>query len=245
MLLTPILLLLWLGDLSTPDGISGVAADHSQAASSTTEDTPTVAFCEMVKHMQLYFDKIVRVTATFHQATEGQYLSGESCPPGPDDWIGVGYVDVDEKQQSARDQAVHKIALEYRYQEATVTIVGILRNQKSTFPFTHYLHRFDIIRFEDVSPRAVLYKGTLRAGAFYQATVRGDGSAGLSLVPPLRIAAHHVVRIEWTNLGEFPALQQLRENSTEQQIIFNVLSDVTRQVTTSRWSRTVKCKIIR
>src|SRR5882672_8864929 len=60
---------------------------------STMEDIPTVSFCELVKKADSYFGKRVRMTATFMQATEGQYLLDETC-----DQMGIGpYANTKEK----------------------------------------------------------------------------------------------------------------------------------------------------
>ena len=222
----------------------GFASDAAQAASSSADEVPTVAFCEVVKHPQLYFDKSVRIRVTLEQAEEAQYLSDNNCPLSHDDQIGAGYVDGDEAQQKARNHAIDKIGSMEFGGRAWVTVIGVLRNV-SRRDFAWYQYRFDILRFEDVSHVVVPYEGTLQAGITYQATVRGDRDAGLSLAPTLRIAFHHAVRIEWTNLDDFPALQQLHKNSREQQIVFSVLADDIKQVTETRWNRTIKCKIIR
>jgi len=67
----------------------------------------------------------------------------------------------------------------------------------------------------------------------------------LVLVPPLRVLSHWAVSIEWTNLREFPELEKLRDSSTQQLIVFSVISDENKQMTAQRWNRTVKCKIIK
>ena len=151
-----------------------------------------------------------------------------------------------------------------------VTVVGILRNV-SRRAFDSYRYRFDIIRFEDIqkkmpeqsfgdevttvdfcelakNPRRYSTErceSTLDAGKTYRAVVRGDKELDLVLVPPLRMFSHWAVSIEWTNLREFPELEKLRDSSTQQLIVFSVISDENKQMTAQRWNRTVKCKIIR
>jgi hypothetical protein len=207
---------------------------------------PTVAFCEMVKHPQLYFDKPVRVTAMLDRAEEQTlgYLSDDNCPLSQDDQIGIGRT---AEQRSPRQKELQRIVLKYEYgSRVMVTFIGILQNE-SLRAFASYRYRFDIVSFEDVSPVVVPYEGVLNSGIVYQATVRGDRHAGLSPVPALQIGADYTVRIEWTNLDKFPALQHLRENSGERQIFFIVQSTSTDQDTKARsikWKTTLKCFII-
>jgi hypothetical protein len=51
--------------------------------SPATDEPADVAFCEMVKNPQLYFDRPVRVTAIVELATEGQCLSDDACQTMP------------------------------------------------------------------------------------------------------------------------------------------------------------------
>ena len=67
---------------------------------------------------------------------------------------------------------------------------------------------------------------------------------GVSLVPALKLCDHHATRIEWTNLNAFPKLKHPRDKAKVQRILFTVLSDEVRQMTETRWNRTIKCKII-
>jgi hypothetical protein len=91
----------------------------------------------------------------------------------------------------------------------------------------------------------VPYEGQLQASLTYRADARSDGHRGLVLLPPLRMLEHYAVRIEWTNLREFPALRRSRRQSRVRQILFTVVSDEIRQMTEWRWNRTLRCKIIR
>jgi hypothetical protein len=218
-------------------------AVQAGVTSSATDEVPVIAFCEMVKNPQLYFDKTVRLTATLQLATEASYLRDDRCVLSHDDQIGVRYVSNDEKQRGLINRDINKIrSIEYG-SRAKVTVVGMLRNS-SLRGFAWYRYRFDIISIEDISHVTVPYEGTLQGGITYQAVVRGDSDSGLSLLIPLRTREHVAVRIEWTNLNEFPALERLRNISREQQIVFSVISDQTRQMTERRWNRTLECKII-
>jgi len=208
-------------------------------------EPPTVGFCEMVKNPKLYFDKTVRLLATYQMATEGQYLNDEKCPLSHDGQIGVGHREViDEKQRDIFNTEIRKISTREYGGRAMVTVVGALRNE-SRHDFVWYQYRFDIIRLEKISPVIVPYQGVLQGGITYRGMVRGDQEFGLSVNPMPRMNEHYAQRIEWTNLGEFPELKQLRQSSREQQIVFTVLSDEIQQMTVNRWNRTLKCKILR
>lgn len=210
-----------------------------------TEEIPTIGFCEMVKSPELYFDKIVRLRATYQMATEGQYLTDERCPLSHDHQIGVGHQAVlDEKQRDILNTELRKISLHEYGGRAMVTVVGTLRNA-SRHDFVWYQYRFDIIRVEKISPVIVPYQGVLQAGMTYRGMVRGDQTFGLSVNPMPRMNEHYAQRLEWINLSEFPELNQLRLSASEQRIVFTVLSDEIKQMTESRWNRTLRCKILR
>ncbi len=211
---------------------------------SAMQEIPTITFCEMVQHPERYFDKTVRLSATFQQATEAQYLAHADCPLDYDEQIGVGYLDANDREREARNIQIRKIGSPEFGGQAIVSVVGSLRNQ-SRRDFAWYRYRFDILRFETVAHIVVPYQGQLQGAITYQAAVRGDKRRGLLLVPPLRIPEHQAVRIEWTNLKEFPALRRLSDNLREQQIVFSVLADDIKQLTERKWRRTVRCKIIR
>jgi hypothetical protein len=211
---------------------------------STEDIVPDVAFCEMVKHPELYFDKSVRVTAILEQAEESQYLSDAGCELSHDDQIGVGYVTGDTAQQALRDKSLDLIHSPEYGNRASVTVVGILRNA-SRRDFAWYRYRFDIVSFESVSHITEPYQGELQAGKTYVAAVYGDGRGGLSLANPVRMSAHYAVRVEWTNRKSFPALKQISAGGREGEIVFSVLTDDTRQMTANRWNRTIRCRIIR
>jgi hypothetical protein len=242
---TPValLLLLLLSQPSLMGKRFSPAASQPGVASAATEEIPTIAFCEMVKNPRRYFDKTVRLTAVLEQATEAQYLRDEGCVLSRDEQIGARHLYTTDELRDLYNSSVNKIrTIEYG-SRAKVTVIGVLRNS-SRRDFAWYRYRFDIIRFEDISHLVVPYQGSLEAGKTYLAAVRGEHTDGLSLVIPLRIAEHHAVRIEWTNLSAFPALKQLGDSSTEQMIVFSVISDQIKQMTERRWNRTIRCKII-
>jgi len=228
---------------------SALAADNcartitSQESESpaAVEDIPTVAFCAMVKNPARYFDQRVRLTAIFEQATEGQYLSDEECVLSHDEQIGVGAVALAGRESDLRDQAFARIrSLQYDGR-ARVTVVGLLRNS-SRRAFAWYHYRFDVIRFEGISPVVVPYEGVLQAGIIYRAALQIN-SFGLSPVITLRVAEYQAVRLEWINLRQFPELVRRRDDRPRQ-IVFKVISDSVRQMTARRWNRTLHCKVI-
>jgi hypothetical protein len=205
-------------------------------------EIPKVTFCEMVKNPKAYFDKTIRITATFSQATEAQYLNDETCPLTHDEQIGIGYVDSDKNQNTLNNANIEKINSREYGSKAVVTIVGILRNS-SRRDFAWYQYRFDIINFENISHIVVPYNRELDAGKTYRAEVNSDKIFGLSFVNPFRLPEHYAYRIEWTNLKDFDELKKIE--FAPKTIVFSVLSKQIKQMTESRWNMTIECKIIR
>ncbi|HEX5708958.1 MAG TPA: hypothetical protein VFX96_16780 [Pyrinomonadaceae bacterium] len=226
-----------------------VAAQETEAAQGGAGQIPTVDFCDVFKSPRLYFDKTVRLTATYQMGHETAYLIDELCGPSLRTQFGVGFVYADEGRRDVIRRDVDKIASgEFGNGRARVTVVGVLRDAPDR-GFGGYRYRFDIMRFEDISredaSRTInAYAGTLEAGMHYRAKVRGDRRLGLSLVPPFRAPMHHAVRFEWTNLGEFRALRRLRHGSREREIVFTVVSDEIERVAERRWNRTLRFKVI-
>jgi len=211
---------------------------------SDQEEVPTVAFCEMVEHPELYFDKAVRLRARLELAEEAQYLSDDKCLLSHDEQIGVRYLSSSEQESNLHNKELTKIrSIEYG-SRADVTVVGTLRNS-SMRAFAWYHYRFDIIRFEEISHVIVPYEGALQAGMTYRAAVRREKYSGLSLVTPLRIPEYYAVRIEWVNLTAFPILKRPHGSKHELEIVFSVVSDQSKQMTERRWNRTIRCKVIR
>lgn len=220
------------------------ADDTVIVAPAVENEVPTVGFCEMVKHPRRYFDKPIRVTATLQLGIEASYLGDDACPLRQDDQIGVRYKSPDEQSQNLLNSEIRRIqSIEYSGR-ARVTVVGILRNS-SLHGFAWYRYRFDVSRVENISPMVVPYEGALQASTTYRALVRRDANFGLTFVTRLRTQAHVAVNIDWTNLDEFPALVGRDDSSIERQIVFSVISDQHKQMTQSRWNRSLECKILR
>jgi hypothetical protein len=224
--------------------VSPGAGQPRVSAPFVAEEVPTVAFCEMVKNPQPYFDKAVRLTALITLPTEGIYLNDDKCVPDPDDKIGVGFIINNEKQRDMHNRNIRIIRSSKYGSRAQVTVVGILRNSPSRNVFAPHRYRFDIISYEDISHMTVTYKGVLQEGTAYRAEVRGGGPSGLSLVVPVRAQEHVAVSIVWVNLGRFPALQQMRDSGGQREIVFSVVSDRTKQMTERRWNRVLECEIL-
>lgn len=214
--------------------------------SSAPEEVPTVDFCEMVKHPELYFDRTIRITAAYELRFEGSNLNNVHCVRSHDDSIGVGFEPRDEAHTKLINREVRKIRSGKFGPQPRVTVVGRLRNQ-SRRSFAWYRYRFDIIHFEDirddVTERIVSYSDSLQKGITYRGRVKSDEISGLGLLPPVRIPPHHAVSLEWINLTEFPLLQRLSER-TEKQILFKVIEDTLKQVERNRWNRTFRLTIL-
>jgi hypothetical protein len=87
------------------------------------------------------------------------------------------------------------------------------------------------------------YKGWLAEGRTYRATVRYDSSGELEFLIPVRKLEHHAVRVEWTNLGEYPDLKQAA-NRSHKRIVFQVVSQNIVKVSGQyRWNTTYHCRI--
>ena len=240
--------LLLLSLLSCPwmtPGKCDAARFRSELVTHQGKEIPTVGFCQMVKHPQLYFDRTIRITATVEPRIEGTTLNDVRCVRSYDDQIGLGTVEV-EKQAASLAKGFEKIRSGMAGEQPRVTAIGILRN-KLRRDFEWYRYRFDIIAFEDihqdVSETIITYGGTLGASTTYRATVRSDKNFGLAPVPPLRILLHQAARLEWINLKEFRALEQLR-GSSQRQIVFRVRSDDIHEMNQRRWNRTLQLEIL-
>jgi hypothetical protein len=214
--------------------------------SPSPEEVPTVDFCEMVKHPELYFDRTIRITAAYELGFEGSNLNNVHCVRSHDDSIGVGFEPRDETHTKIINGHVRKIRSGKFGPQPRVTVVGRLRNQ-SRRSFAWYRYRFDIIRFEsirdDVTERIVSYSDSLQKGITYRARVKADETSGLGLMSPMRIPPHHAVSLDWINLTEFPLLQRLSERS-EKQIIFRVIEDTLKPAEPNRWNRTLRLTIL-
>ena len=205
------------------------------------DEISNVAFCEMVKNPQAYFEKTIRLTAVYMQADEGRYLNDDdNCPLSHDDQIGAEYFKTDDSEVVKLNENIKKVSsVEYGHR-AKVTVIGKLRDI-SLHAFAWYRYRFDIIRFEAVSQVIEEYEGRLDGTKTYRAEVRKDKFFGINFVPPYPFREHYATRIEWTNLKKFPELKKFKTRK----IVFTVLSNEIKQMTVNRWNNTIRCKIIR
>ena len=216
-------------------------AASPQSRSTAAQELPTIDFCSIVRNPRRYFDKTVRTEATWQSGDEFAYLSQDRCAPKFRYEIAVGWVENPLSEETIN--SVRKIQSHEYAGRAIVRVVGILRNPGEYFGYFRY--RFEILRIEEVTHIVVGYQGTLEPGKTYLARVRGDKDFELALVPSLRIPEHYATRIEWINLSDFPALEKLRDSTAERQIVFSVISDEIKQITATRWNRTIQLKIIR
>ena len=218
------------------------AVTRAQDSALRNDDVPTIAFCELVKDPKPYFDKSIRVRANLELATEASYLKDENCVVSRDDQIGVRYMSDTDGQRDLLNKEIRKIRSREYGSKATVTVVGILRNQSSR-SFAWYGYRFEVSRIERVLPVVSRYEGNLREGLTYSGTVRPDSLRGLVLVIPVRVQPGVTTRVEWVNLKDFPSLTFEPPNQ-EQQIVFTVVADETKQMTERRWARTVELRVV-
>lgn len=218
------------------------AEDGSAGSSqSSSDEIPNVDFCSMVRNPRLYFNKTVRIEATWQSGDEFAYLTQDRCAPKSRDEIAVGWAEQPLKEEIISN--VRKIQSHEYGGRAIIRAVGILRNPGKYYGYFRY--RFEILRIDEVAHIVVPYEGDVDAGKTYRAQVRGDEHFGIALVPQLRLLFHHSYFINWINLSEFPALQKLVESEGVRQIVFSVISDERRQMTATRWNRTLELKIIR
>src|SRR5258708_39866179 len=100
MLQTLFLFILLLSHFPMSD-LSKSVGNPSGDSSSGADDIPTVAFCEMVKHPEFYFDKSVRITARVNHEWGGErFLSDDNCPPSDDERVRVWYYLPEGKQRN-------------------------------------------------------------------------------------------------------------------------------------------------
>jgi hypothetical protein len=208
---------------------------------SADQNIMTVRFCELVENPKVYFDKTVRITAMFQQATEGQYLEDEQCEKK--ERLGVGYAVARPEQVEYRNKILDSIRSPKYDGRAVVTVVGTLRDV-ALRGFVRYDHRFDITRIEKVAPAIVKYRGSLEDGLTYRARVSYDHEKGVIPLTPLKIPFHQAARIEWTNFEKFPELVRLVRSSKQREIVFRVISSRVVRMTSDRWNRTFQCLIL-
>jgi hypothetical protein len=89
------------------------------------------------------------------------------------------------------------------------------------------------------------FEGWLEEGSTYHAPVTCDEVEKWRTVVPFRIPFHHAVRIEWTNLSDFPQLDKAKNDDCRRRIVFKVIARETVKVSgRDRWNTTYECKII-
>ena len=212
-----------------------------EAGPAMTKDILEVTYCDIVSDPKSYFGKTARLKATITQATEGQYLNDVQCEK--EARLGVGYVSANEKEKAAIKKAWQKINSPDYGSRADVTVIGILRNE-SRNDFIRYDYRFDIISFENISHAIIPYEGYLEPKTTYRAEVACNKDYGLLPVVPLKIGGHgHGVRIEWTNLDQFPEFKDAKKKSCQKQIILRVLSKSTKQISKTQWRTIITCRV--
>jgi len=216
-------------------------ADSQTKSTNMAGQIPTVEFCELVKNPRLYFGKTVRLTATFEQAIEGQYLLDAECEP--QERLGINYETGGDSRADYFNNHIEKIRSRYEG-IATVTVVGTLRDA-ARHDFVSYQHRFDIARFENISEAIFHYDGNVEKGRLYRAEVACKGDDDLWPIIPPRLPMHYAWRFEWTNLKKFPELKKATGGACRKRIVFRVLSQRSMRMTDERWNMTITCEIVR
>src|SRR5262245_54840254 len=89
-------------------------------------EIPTVDFCELIKHPELYFDRTIRITATFLRGQEVSSMTDVRCVQRYEDRIGVGVV-TPEKQARSLQHDFLMIGFGRFGEQPHVTMTGILR----------------------------------------------------------------------------------------------------------------------
>ena len=217
------------------------------------EDIPTVSFCELVKKADSYFGKRVRLTATFMQATEGQYLIDETCDQmgiGPyantKEKLGINYAGIDKASIDAINKSLKQIQ-SFADGHAIVEVIGTLRNE-SRHDFVWYDRRFDVEQIVSVSREIIPFAGKLEPGNKYRAMATCNKEEGLTLAIRLQVLFHQAARIEWDNRESFHELTDGLIPGSKRQVVFRVISKDIVNVSTpnrNRWNVTYHCEIVR
>ena len=222
---------------------------------SKMEEIPSVSFCELVKNADSYFGKQVRLTATFMQATEGQYLKDDTCDKmgiGPyaktREKLGIKFPAGDKKFIDEVNQNLRK-AKSFGDGHAIIEVIGILRNE-ARHNFVWYDRCFEILQFVSVKPAVLRFDGNLEIGNVYRGTGKCNKEDGFTLAIRIQVPYHHAGRIEWDNRGSFHELTDELIPGSERQIVFKVISKDVVKVPTqppnrSRWNTTYHCQVVR
>jgi hypothetical protein len=94
-------------------------------------------------------------------------------------------------------------------------------------------------------PEVFAFEGDLQPGLVYSAALqyRADGAGWWPADPPLRIPAHHAMRLEWLNLADYPELAA--KTSPRREFVFLVVDRKVRAMAPDRWNTTIQCKILK
>jgi len=122
---------------------------------SAAQEVIKVRFCELVNNPKFYFEKTVRVTATFKQATEGANLEDEQCDKKERLGVGSTCVRTFRSTLSSRNKD-----FELRFDRQNMRVMPSLRlwalRDIARHQFVGLTISLDIIRFERVAAVIVI-----------------------------------------------------------------------------------------
>src|SRR5205807_10488833 len=89
-----------ISNLLIASALVGVPSVLGQSSVNKENEIPTIAFCEMVRHPERYFDRTIRISATMELGDEGSNLNDVRCVQSHDDSIGVSAVPREQQGKS-------------------------------------------------------------------------------------------------------------------------------------------------
>jgi hypothetical protein len=124
------------------------------------DSAPTVSFCELVKHPELYQQKVIRIQAILHGDRENQMLYDSDCPDEDSfSWVvfDPAYANTDESIKIGLAEALRPKPPNMEG-KARVTAVGRFEGPNSN-GFGHlngYRFQFSIMRIEQANEMATI-----------------------------------------------------------------------------------------
>ncbi len=217
------------------------AVERMAENQSKTEVMTTISFCEIVKNPRLYFDKVVRLNASWQQGYEGSWLVDYDCA----EKVRVGFKQVPREQWCDAPGKSFDELRERKYGgRADLVLIGKLENKRRTRSFFNYDYLFVASCIEKVSEAILKYDGFLNEGETYRADFKCDKVHGWQPIIPPKIAMHQAYRFEWMNADKHAEMKIPAAGECRRRIVFRVSSIETRQVTENRWNKTFHCEII-
>jgi hypothetical protein len=95
------------------------------------------------------------------------------------------------------------------------------------------------------SHKVTEFDGWLDEGQTYRAGVRYTTTGELAFIAPMRIMAHHAIRVEWINLNKYADLKEATKQNPRW-IVFRVMDKrIVKMAGQNRWNTTYRCRIER